>query len=158
MAGTQWLDVIGRPLMLIAPARGAAPGSMAVFDVTTRTLIAGALVSVAQVPDMQDASGPWRSALAVLASTQCLHLVPAYGRVGTCADIASIDHYFAALDRRVRELLAAGVGLAELPARCDLPEFSGWGRYAALHVRNANREYLRMERASFDDRAGNPAD
>jgi glyoxylase-like metal-dependent hydrolase (beta-lactamase superfamily II) len=151
VAGTVSLDLIGRPLMLVAPARGGTPGALAVFDVSTRTLIAGALVSVERVPDMHDASGPWRGALAMLASTHCLHLVPAYGRVGSCADIEGIDHYFAALEQRVRELLAADVGLAELPARCDLPEFSGWGRYGALHVGNANREYLRMERASFDD-------
>ena len=151
VAGTLLLDVIGRPLMLIAPAHGSAAGAIAAFDVATRTLIAGSLVSVERVPDMRDASGPWRGALAMLASTRCLHLIPAYGRVGSCADIDAMDHYFAALEQRVRELLAAGVGLAELPVRCDLPEFSGWGGYAALHVRNANREYLRMERAAFDD-------
>jgi len=150
-AATLMLDVIGRPLMLIAPAHGSAPGAIAVFDVATRTLIAGALISVERVPDMRDASGPWRGALAMLASTRCLHLIPAYGRVGSCADIEGIDHYFAALEQRVRELLTAGVGLAELPARCDLPEFADWAAYATLHVRNANREYLRIERAAFDD-------
>jgi glyoxylase-like metal-dependent hydrolase (beta-lactamase superfamily II) len=150
-AATLMLDVIGRPLMLIAPAHGSAPGAIAVFDVATRTLIAGALISVERVPDMRDASGPWRGALAMLASTRCLHLIPAYGRVGSCADIEGIDHYFAALEQRVRELLTAGVGLAELPARCDLPEFADWAGYGTLHVRNANREYLRIERAAFDD-------
>jgi glyoxylase-like metal-dependent hydrolase (beta-lactamase superfamily II) len=156
VAGTVSLDVIGRPLMLVAPAHGSAPGAIAVFDVSTRTLIAGALVSIDRVPDMHDASGPWRGALAMLASTRCRHLIPAYGRVGSCADIDGIDRYFAALEQRVRELLAAGVGLAELPARCDLPEFSTWGRYGTLHVRNANGEYLRMERASFEDRDWKP--
>jgi hypothetical protein len=31
------------------------------------------------------------------------------------------------------------VGAAELPARCDIPEFAAWDAYAALHVQNANR-------------------
>lgn len=156
VAGTLLLDVIGRPLMVVAPAQGSAPGAIAVFDVATRTLIAGTLVSIDRVPDMHDASGPWRGALAMLAATHCVHLIPAYGRVGSCADIDGIERYFAALEQRVRELLAADVGLAELPARCDLPEFSAWGRYGALHVGNASREYLRMERASFEDRDWKP--
>jgi glyoxylase-like metal-dependent hydrolase (beta-lactamase superfamily II) len=156
VTGTVLLDVIGRPLMLIAPEHGAAPGAIAVFDVATRTLIAGALVSIERVPDMRDASGPWHGALAMLASTHCGHLIPGEGRVGSCADIDGVERYFTALDERVRELLTAGVGLAELAARCELPEFSGWGRYGALHVSNANREYLRMERESFDVRDWNP--
>jgi hypothetical protein len=65
--------------------------------------------------------------------------------------LSSAARYFAALDGHVRTLLAAGVGLAELPARCDLPEFAAWDGYAALHVQNANRAYLRMERDSFND-------
>jgi hypothetical protein len=36
---------------------------------------------------------------------------------------------------------------AELPARCDLLEFAAWDGYAALHVQNANRACLRMERS-----------
>jgi glyoxylase-like metal-dependent hydrolase (beta-lactamase superfamily II) len=149
---TRWLDVIGRPLMVVAPARGSAPGAIAVLDITTRTLITGALVFVDHIPDLRDArGGPWRGALAMLAATHCRHLVPGFGPIGSCADVSGMDAYFAALDQRVRELLTADVGLAELPGRCDLPEFSGWGGYAALHVANANREYLRMERAAFAD-------
>jgi glyoxylase-like metal-dependent hydrolase (beta-lactamase superfamily II) len=150
--GSQWIDPIGRPLLLIAPSHGSAPGALAVLDPTTRTLIAGSLASIDSVPDMRDADGKsWRGALAMLEATRCVHLVPAYGKAGSCAQIAGLDGYFAALDRRVRELLDSGIGLAELPARCELPEFAGWNRYGELHVQNANHVYLRMERASFEN-------
>ena len=101
---------------------------------------------------MRDVDGKgWLEALAALKATNCIHLVPAFGRLGSCADIDAPARYVAALDGHVRALLAAGVGLAELPARCDLPEFAAWDGYAALHVRNANRAYLRLERDSLNN-------
>jgi len=57
ITGTRSLDVIGRTLTLIAPARASAPGSLAVFDAQTRTLIAGSLVPIESIPDMRDADG-----------------------------------------------------------------------------------------------------
>jgi hypothetical protein len=86
-----------------------------------------------------------------LKATRCIHLVPAFGRIGICTDIDALARYFAALDAHVRTRLAVGVGLAELPARCDLPEFAAWDGYAALHVQSANHAYPRMERDSFND-------
>ena len=54
----------------------------------TRTLVGGSLVSIDSVPDMRDANGKgWPGALAMLDATHCLHLIPAYGRIGSCEDI-----------------------------------------------------------------------
>ncbi len=149
---SQSLDVIGRRLLLIAPGGREAPGTLALLDETTGTLFAGSLVSIGRIPDLRDVDGKgWLEALAALKATNCIHLVPAFGRLGSCADIDASARYVAALDEHVRALLAAGVGLAELPARCDLPEFAAWDGYAALHVRNANRAYLRIEQDSFNN-------
>ena len=145
------LNMIGRRLLLIAPA-GRAPGTLALFDETTSTLIAGSMASIARIPDLRDVDGKdWSEALAALKATNCIHLVPALGRLGSCADIDATARYVAALDGHVRALVAAGVGLAELPARCDLPEFAAWDGYTAFHVRNANRAYLRIEQDSFNN-------
>ena len=153
---TELLDLIGRPLTLMAPQEGSAPGALAVYDPMTRTLIGGSLVSIDSVPDMRDANGKgWPRALAMLDATHCLHLVPAYGRIGSCEDIDALDGYFTALEQRVHELLVAGVGLAELARRSELPQFAAWDRYDPLNVQNANRAYLRMERASFAERDWN---
>jgi hypothetical protein len=109
------------------------------------------LVSIDRVPDIRDAKPQaWRDALARVASTRCRHLVPSYGPIGSCADIAPFDHYFAELESRVEALLKEGVSLAELRDRCDLPEFAQWDQYQTLHPQNANRTYLRLERAQLE--------
>lgn len=141
----------GRPLRLLAPERGSAPGALAVFDPATGTLIAGSLAAVDQIPDMRDSEGAdWRTALALLAATRCSHLIAAHGPPRDCSALAGLDRYFKALDARVRDLLAEGVGLADVASRCELPEFSAWEGYATLHRANANRAFLRVERETFD--------
>jgi glyoxylase-like metal-dependent hydrolase (beta-lactamase superfamily II) len=150
IAGAMTLELIGRPLRLIAPPWSSAPGAIAVFDETTSTLIAGSLVLINRIPDMRDADPEgWRDALAGIEATRCRHLVPGYGPVGTCADVAAFGQYFAALDSRVEALMKEGVSLAELRNRCDLPQFARWDQYETLHPQSANRTYLRLERSQF---------
>ena len=150
VAQSTMIDVNGRPLRLIAPASASSPGALAVYDAATRTLLAGDLADVDRIPDLRDAEGmPWRGGLATLAATRCRHLVPALGKLGTCADLQALDQYFAALDARVRELVAAGVGLADVARSVPLSQFAGWDRYDDLHAANANRAYLAVERANF---------
>jgi glyoxylase-like metal-dependent hydrolase (beta-lactamase superfamily II) len=151
IAGDETLDLIGRPLRLIAPPWSSAPGAIAVFDEMTSTLIAGSLVSINRIPDLRDANPKaWRAALADIESTQCRHLIPGYGPVGTCADVAAFDHYFSALEMRVGALLKQGVSLAELREHSDLPQFARWDQYETLHPQNANRTYLRLEQLLFE--------
>ena len=49
--GDETLELIGRPLRLIAPQWSSAPGAIAVFDEWTSTLIAGDLVSINRIPE-----------------------------------------------------------------------------------------------------------
>jgi hypothetical protein len=136
---------------MIAPQWSSAPGAIAVFDEWTSTLIAGGLVAINRIPDMRDANAKaWRDALVQLESTRCRHLIPGYGPVGNCADIAAFAHYLAALESRVEVLMKDGVSLAELRDRCDLPEFARWDRYEMQHPQNANYTYLRLERAQLE--------
>ena len=148
--GDVTLELIGRPLRLIAPPWSSAPGAVAVFDVWTSTLIAGNLVTINRIPDLRDADPKaWRNALVQLQSMRCQHLIPGYGPVGNCADIAAFARYFSALESRVESLMNEGVSLAELRDRCDLPEFARWDQYETLHPRNANDTYLRLERSQL---------
>jgi glyoxylase-like metal-dependent hydrolase (beta-lactamase superfamily II) len=150
ITGEETLDLIGRPLRLIVRSGSSAPGALAVFDATTATLITGSLVSINRIPDLRDANPKaWRAALADLEATGCRHLIPGYGPVGTCADVAAFDQYFAALDIRVAALLRQGVSLSELRDRCGLPQFARWDQYEALHPQNASRTYLRLEQSQF---------
>jgi len=149
--GDETIALIGRPLRLIAPHWSSAPGAIAVFDEQTSTLIAGNLVSVNRVPNLRDANPKaWRNTLVQFASLRCRHLVPAYGPIGNCTDIAAFAHYFAALENRVEALVNDGVSLAELRDRCALPEFARWDQYDVLHPQNANYVYLRLERSQFE--------
>lgn len=151
IVGDETLDLIGRPLRLIAPPWSSAPGALAVFDEMTATLIAGSLVSIKRIPDLRDAQPKaWRAALVAIEATRCRHLIPGYGPVGTCADVAAFAQYFDALDLRVAALLRQGVGLAELHDRCDLPQFARWDQYQTLHPQNANRTYLRLEGSQLE--------
>lgn len=107
--GDETLELIGRPLRLIAPQWSSAPGAVAVFDEWTSTLIAGTLVTINRIPDMRDANPKaWRDALVQLASMRCRHLVPGFGPVGDCADIAAFVRHFAALESRVEALVKDG--------------------------------------------------
>jgi len=144
-------DVIGRSLRLIVPREGSGPGALAVFDPASSTLIGGSLVAVDTIPDLRDSDGKsWRLALELLGATHCAHLVPAYGALGDCSALRALDRYFQELDARVQQLFTAGVGLADVAQRSDLPEFAGWRGYATLHGANAERAFLRVERASFE--------
>ncbi len=148
--GDATLELIGRPLRVIAPPWSSAPGALAVFDERTSTLIAGSLVTINRIPDLRDADpNAWRDALVQLESMRCLHMIPGYGPVGNCGDIAAFARYFSALESRVEALMSEGVSLAELRDRCDLPAFARWDQYATLHPQNANYTYLRLERSQF---------
>ena len=149
--GNTTLALIGRPLRLIAPKWSSAPGAIAVFDEQTSTLITGNLVSINRIPNLRDSNvTAWRDTLVQLASLGCRHLVPAYGRVGNCADIDLFAQYFAALESRVEKLLKDGASLAEMRDRCALPVFARWDQYDVLHPQNAAYVYLRLERLQFE--------
>jgi glyoxylase-like metal-dependent hydrolase (beta-lactamase superfamily II) len=144
------IDTIGRRLRLLAPAEGSPPGALAVFDAASSTLIGGSLVTVDRIPDLRDSDGSgWPIALERLGATRCAHLVPSYGSIGDCTALSALEHYFSMLELRTQALFAAGVGLAEVARRADLPEFAAWDGYAKLHGANAERSFLRVERGSF---------
>jgi hypothetical protein len=140
----------GRPLRVIAPPASSAPGAIALLDEQTATLVAGSIVSIRAVPDLRDGNAAgWRAALDRLGRTHCVHLIPAYGRLGRCTDIEAFAHYLDELEHRVAALFGEGVDLGDLDTRVGLARYASWERYAALHRANAARVYLRLERAQL---------
>ena len=87
--------------------------------------------------------------LETLRATRCRHLIASYGQVGDCDAIDATDRYFAMLDDCVRKAFAAGTGLADIGAVCDMPAFAEWDGYATLHGANASRAFLRVEREAL---------
>src|SRR5207248_914611 len=103
------IDTIGRRLRIIAPVWSSSPGAIAVFDESTSTLIAGSLVSIRRIPDLRDANPKgWHDTLGSLGSTRCRHLIPAYGPIGSCDDVAAFVHYLDELERHVGKLIKEG--------------------------------------------------
>jgi len=148
--GNVRLALIGRPLRLIASEWSSAPGTIAVFDERTSTLVAGSEVSIDRIPDVRDADlNAWRDTLAQIEALKCRHLVPGYGPIGDCANVGAFAQYLIELERHVAALMNEGVSLGELRDRCGLPEFASWDQYETLHPENASRTYLRLERSQF---------
>src|SRR5438874_3144449 len=149
--GNETIDTIGRKLRIIAPDWSSSPGAIAVFDENTSTLIARTLVSIRRVPDLRDANPKGsHEAPGNIVSMRCRHLIPSYGPIGSCDDVVPLVNYLDQLERHMTGLIKEGVGLSELRNRVELPQFAGWDQYDTLHLQNANRTYLRIERSQFD--------
>ena len=88
----------------------------------------------------------WRAALDRIAATGCRHLVPAFGSVGSCADVPAFHAYLDDLEAHVTSLRSMGAELGDMEVRAALPRYAGWDRYGALHTANAELQYLRLER------------
>jgi len=149
--GDEELDLIGRRLRVMASEWSSAPGTIALHDESTATLIAGDSVLVDRVPDLRDGDlQGWQEWLERLRQTPCRTVVPGHGLVGPCSSIGDFGNYLAALDARISLLLASGVALSEVAGRSALPQYARWDSYAAMHARNAQLIYLRRERQVFE--------
>lgn len=146
---TRALPDIGRPLRLLAPAAiAASPGDSAVFDDTSATLFAGALLDADTIPDVQDADlAGWHAALAALQGLPLRRIVPGHGPAAGTGLVESVDSYLRQLEQRTAALLQAGTALSEVADAVDLPAFAHWQRYDSTHRRNASIVFLRQERA-----------
>lgn len=151
LPGGRPLDVGGgRQVQLLFFGHSSGPGDMAVLDGATGVLFAGGLVEGRRIPNLHDADlAGWQAALQALQrradAREIRQVVPGHGPLCGPEAIGETAGYLAALDAQVRSLLAAGVSLGELPARCALPAYAGWDAYATLHRRNAAELYLKLE-------------
>jgi glyoxylase-like metal-dependent hydrolase (beta-lactamase superfamily II) len=140
------IDDIGRPLRVLTSRHSSAPGALALLDQSTGTVVAGSVALVRAVPDIRDGDlAGWRAALSRIEATRCRRLIPAYGPIGSCADVPAFRGYLDGLEAHVSGLRARGVELGGLDPSAALPRYAPWDRYLALHSANASRMYLRLE-------------
>lgn len=136
----------GLELELIHPGWAATPGDLAVFHRASGTLFAGALVDVKRVPDLRDSRIKlWIAALPTLQALPIKVLIGAHGPVGNGDAIGEMKGYLEALLAKTKQLYDDGVGLAEVTAKGDLPDYRDWALYAEQHHRNVHRAYLQLE-------------
>jgi len=140
------IEVGGRRLDILYYGATQQPGSIAVFDIASGVLFAGALASFDVVPDAHDADlGNWIEALQQLRRLPAKLVVPARGPLGTPARLDEVKDYLAKLALETQRACAAGLSLARTTATVDLPAYRGWATYARTHPRNVHFQYLRLE-------------
>lgn len=154
------LPPIGRALQLRVARDGradACPGRAALLDADSGTLIAGALLDVETVPDVQDGELPaWLAQLDALAASAAplRHCIGGHGPPGRADAVARTAHYLRTLQQDCAARLAEGLPLAEVadavapPAGCE-----DWDGLDSTHRRNASVVYLRLEQALLRARA-----
>lgn len=140
----------GRTLQLLHHGWGSTPGDLAVFDPSTGTLFAGALVSSGRIPELRDAdAGGWLRALDALSVLQPRVVVPGYGPPARPDAIVQMRRYIELTRNRVRTLQQAGASLYETINAAGVAEFATWDLYTVIHPRNTQRLYLQEEAAEF---------
>lgn len=150
------LEAGERELHVLAFEHASAPGDLAVLDVQSGVLFAGALVSNRRVPDLQDADPQgWLAALEQLATLPHRLLVPGYGEVdaGHGTAIAATRAYLHAAIGYARRRFDAGDSLHDVlrqaASATEFAAWAGWPGYAAFHRRNVQKLYLEYEAQVF---------
>lgn len=141
------VDGIGRAVRVLYFGHSSGPGDIAVFDEASRTLFAGGLLDAQRVPDIQDSDlAAWHGALGALRGLRVGTVVPGHGGASSSALIDTVDGYLAALEKKMRDLVASGTSLLEVPDAGELPAYERWDQYELVHRRNASIAFLRFER------------
>lgn len=165
IAASTRIEAGGRSLQLLAFEHASAPGDVAVLDLDSGVLFAGALVSNGRVPDLHDADiDGWLAALDQLATVPYRLLVPGYGEVAKVAKVAEGSSAIEATRAYLRAAMAyaqrrfdAGDSLHDtLRKAAAAPEFAlwaDWPGYAAFHLRNLQKLYLDYEARIFNTEA-----
>jgi glyoxylase-like metal-dependent hydrolase (beta-lactamase superfamily II) len=145
------LEAGGRSLELIHPGWGSSPGDLAVRDLESGVVFAGALVSIGRIPELRDGDpAGWRKALADLQTLAGAELiVPGYGPPVRAGALDAVSDYIGDTEARVRALFADDTPLSAMVPAAHLPRYAGWALYQPLHGRNVQLRYLALERASF---------
>ncbi len=145
--GHDLADLIGRPLRVLYFGHSSGPGDVAVFVPDAGVLFAGGLLDVHRVPDIQDSDlAGWRRALADLHALGLRTVVPGHGAPASSAGIDAVERYLAALETKVRAIVAGGASLLGVADAAELPEYESWDQYEVIHRRNASVAFLRFER------------
>jgi glyoxylase-like metal-dependent hydrolase (beta-lactamase superfamily II) len=138
---------IGRAVRVLHFGHSSGPGDIAVFDEASGTLFAGGLLDADRVPDIQDGDlAAWKNALAALRGLRASTVVPGHGSASPAALIDTVEGYLVALEKKMRDLVASGTSLLEVPDAGELPAYERWDQYDLIHRRNASIAFLRFER------------
>lgn len=138
---------IGRAVRVVYLGHSSGPGDIAVFDERSGVLFGGGLLDAQRVPDIQDSDLPrWHQALAALRGLRVATVVPGHGPASSSVLVDTVEGYLAALEKKMRDLVASGTSLLDVPEAGELPAYQRWDQYDVIHRRNASIAFLRFER------------
>jgi glyoxylase-like metal-dependent hydrolase (beta-lactamase superfamily II) len=144
---THAVDGIGRAVRVVYLGHSSGPGDIAVFDEASGVLFGGGLLDAQRVPDIQDSDLPrWHQALAALRGLRVATVVPGHGPASSSELVDTVEGYLAMLEKKMRELVASGTSLLDVPEAGELPTYQRWDQYDVIHRRNASIAFLRFER------------
>lgn len=144
----QALDLGGRVLLLTAHPPAHTDHDLSLFDRATGTLWLSDLLFVGRIPSLDGSLPGWRRVLEGLTRQPGVaRAVPGHGppAVEWPAAAAPLARYLEAVERETRAAIAAGVGLAEAPARVATAEAARWDLAEAYHGRNVTTAYRELE-------------
>jgi quinoprotein relay system zinc metallohydrolase 2 len=141
------LDLGGRVLTLTAHPPAHTDHDLSLFDQATGTIWLSDLLFVERIPSLDGSLPGWRRVLAALRTVPAARAVPGHGPAAVPWPGAAdpLLRYLEALERETRAAIAAGIGLAEAPARVAIAEAAPWGLAEAYHGRNVNAAYRELE-------------
>jgi glyoxylase-like metal-dependent hydrolase (beta-lactamase superfamily II) len=144
--GTTRIEAGGRTIELLNYGVAATPGDLAVRDVRTGVLFAGALVSIGRIPELRNESIPgWIAALDRIGALEITKVVPGFGPIVGPERIGATGEYLRELEASVRREYASGRGLVSARQHAETPDFRAWKLYSTVHPQNVQRVYLELE-------------
>jgi glyoxylase-like metal-dependent hydrolase (beta-lactamase superfamily II) len=140
----------GRVLTLTAHPPAHTDHDLSLLDRTTGILWLSDLLFVERIPSLDGSLPGWRRVLDRLRDAPAAaasRAVPGHGpaAVPWPAAAGPLLRYLEALERETRAAIAAGVGLAEAPARVATADAAGWRLAGAYHGRNVTAAYRELE-------------
>lgn len=138
----------GRVLAIAAHGPAHTDADLSLFDPATATLWLSDLLFVERIPSLDGSLSGWLRELAALRESRpAARAVPGHGPPAVpWPDAAgALTRYLEALRDGTRAAIAAGLGIAEAPARVAIAEASRWRLAEGYHGRNVSAAYRELE-------------
>jgi quinoprotein relay system zinc metallohydrolase 2 len=147
VSGEETLDLGHRVLRLRAFPIAHTDSDLIVQDLTTKTLFAGDLVFLERTPAVDGSILGWLQAIEILRKIPADRVVPGHGPVSAPWPAALDDerHYFEALVRDVRKLIAEGGSLRDATEKIGWSERGHWLLFDSYNARNVTAAYTELE-------------
>ena len=140
------MTVAGRELSLLYYGWGHTEGDLAVLDRKSGVLFSGGLISLDNMPVLQQAKiKNWINALKQLQQQPIKKLVPGNGPVSKPERLQQTLDYLQSLLDLVERQYNAGMSVLDLLKRAELPAYKKWALYSEQHPLNVQHVYSELE-------------